>query len=142
MSEIQKSRHYLAGHYRALGRIDLDFRETNLLVRAIYSSGMKNFSTMQVRIVKLSTGGALLHGHLLEYLPEQFYLCLGEREIFITCAKRHLQDEKMAVVFAEPESTGLVEALARIRQPLSTLKQLRGASAPVIEARITARYRG
>ncbi len=61
---------------------------------------------MQVRIVKLSTVGALLHGHLLEFLPEQFYLCLGEKEIFITCAKRQLKDNKMAVVFAQPESPG------------------------------------
>lgn len=140
MSELQKSRHYLAQHYQPLSRMNLDFCRTNLLVRAVYCSGLKNVSTMQVRIVKLSTGGALLHGYLLHYLPEQFYLCLGEREIFITCAKRHLQDEKMAVVFAQPESAAFVQALARIRQPLSTLKTLRGASAPVIESRVTARH--
>lgn len=142
MTEIQKSRHYLAEHYQTLGRIDLNYRETNLLVRAVYSSkGMKNFSTMQVRIVKLSTEGALLHGHLMEFLPEQFYLCLGEKEIFITCAKRQLKDNKMAVVFAQPESPGFVQALVRVRTPLSTLKRLRGECAPAIEARITSRHR-
>lgn len=141
MTGTQKSRHYLAEHYQSLGRIDLDYRSANLLVRAVYpTSVMKSFATMQVRIVKISTEGALLHGHLLHHLPEQFYLCLGEQEIFITSAKRHLEDNRMAIVFAQPESRGFVQALSRITQPLSTLKRLRGAAAPAIEARITARH--
>lgn len=141
MTETQKSRHYLAEHYQSLGRIDLDYRSANLLVRAIYPTAvMKSFATMQVRIVKISTEGALLHGDLLHHLPEQFYLCLGEQEIFITSAKRHLQDERMAIVFAQPESRAFVHALSLIKQPLTTLQRLRGQAGPAIDARITARH--
>ncbi|MCO5732122.1 hypothetical protein [Rhizobium sp. SSA_523] len=143
LTGTQRSRHYLAEHYQTLGRVDLDYRSSNLLVRAIYpTAAVKGFATMQVRIVKISTEGALLHGHLLSFLPDQFYLCLGEREIFITCAKRHLEDDRMAIVFAKPETQGFVQALSRITQPISTLKRLRGAAAPVIEARITTRTNG
>ena len=141
MADTQKSRHSLAGLNRPSTRVDLQFRDTDLQARAVYySRGMKVSSSMQVRIVKLSTAGAILQGELLPFLTDQFYLVLGDREIFITCAKRHFADGKMAVAFASLEHREFIDALARITEPQTTLKQLRGATPMIIESRITARY--
>jgi hypothetical protein len=141
MTNMQKSGHYLSQYYRSQNSTDLEFRRVNLVARAVYSaSGLKSFSTMQVRVVSISTTGAILEGNLLRYLADQFYLCFGEREIFITCARRNMVAGKLAVTFSHREDPAFIQALARVTFPLSTLSKLRGTMAPAIEARITCRH--
>ncbi|MCY1668041.1 hypothetical protein [Rhizobium sp. SL86] len=141
MANPQKTRHYLSQYYAPAPQEEAQFRKVNLVARAVYPvAGLKTFATMQVRIVGITDKGALLQSSMIEHLSDHFYLCLGEREIFITCAKRNIHDGGMVVGFSERESPAFVDALARIPFPLSTLKRMRGACAPAIEQRITRRH--
>jgi hypothetical protein len=141
MTSTQKPRNYLSQYYAGIDRQEAPFRKVNLVARAVYSTaGVKTFSVMQVRIVGLSDTGAIIQSSMLDYLSDHFYLCLGDREIFITCAKRNAVNGDMVVAFAQREKPDFIAALARITFPLTTLKRLRGACGPVIEGRITRRH--
>ncbi|MGF0540273.1 hypothetical protein ACQQ2Q_19940 [Agrobacterium sp. ES01] len=140
MTSTQKQRHYLAQFYEGVDGSDATHRKANLVARAVFPvAGVKSFQAAQVRIVGLSDGGAVLHSSMLEYLPEHFYLCLGEREIFITCARRKVENGEMTVTFSNREDPAFIDALCQITFPLSTLKRLRGESVRAIEARIVRR---
>ncbi|PYB73265.1 hypothetical protein [Rhizobium wuzhouense] len=132
-----RRRHYLAQFYGANDNPHDRYRKTNLVARAIYPrAGVKSYCSLQVRIVGLNEQGAILQSSAIEFLPDHFYLCLGEEEIFLTCAKKSVLKADMFVTFARPESAELVESLTRMPFPLGTLRRLSGRCEPVIEARI------
>jgi hypothetical protein len=134
----QRRRHYLAEFYDANDNPHARYRKANLVVRAIYPrAGVKSYCSLQVRIVGLHEQGAILQSTAIDFLPDHFYLCLGEEEIFLTCAKKSVLKTDMFVTFARPESAELVESLTQMSFPLGTLRRLRGCCSPVIEARIT-----
>lgn len=143
MLQNRKPRHFLAEFYSANDnpevRPDIRMRRANLVARAVYpKSGVKSFSSLPVRIVGLHEEGAVIQCSAIDFLPEHFYLCLGENEIFFTCAKRKVVKAEMVVSFAQPEDTFFIDALAKINLPLATLKRMRDSVPPVIQARMRA----
>jgi hypothetical protein len=139
----RKSRHYLAQFYSANDNPQIRIRKANLVARAVYptAAGVKSFASIQVRIVGLHENGATIQSSAIDFLPDHFYLCLGENEIFFTCAKTNLFKAEMVVSFSKPEDTFFIEALAKIGLPLATLKRMRGLCPPVIQARMTQNQR-
>ena len=141
----QKSRHFLAQLYP--GNEDLlgsSVRKVDLLARAIYPSrhGIKSFSSLQVRLIGIDEQGARLQASALQFLPEHFYLCLGDEEIFFTCGARTIVRDTMFVTFAQAESRAVIDALAGITQPRATLLPMRGRCGPVLEGRMVRMKRG
>jgi len=135
-------RHYLAEFYGGYDDKHARFRKTNLVARALYpKAGVKSFASLQVRIVGLHERGAILQSSAIEFLPEHFYLCLGDGEIFITCARKSVDRADMFVSFSQAEDTGFIEALTKIAVPLSTLRRMRGQSPLPVEARIVRHAR-
>jgi hypothetical protein len=138
----RKSRHYLAQFYGANDNPQIRIRKANLVARAVYpTAGMKSFASIQVRIVGLHENGAIIQSSAIDFLPEHFYLCLGENEIFFTCAKKNVLKAEMVLSFSQPEDTFFIETLAKIGLPLATLKRMRGLCPPVIQARMTQNHR-
>jgi hypothetical protein len=143
----RKSRHYLAQFYGANDNPQVGpqirLRKANLVARAVYptAAGVKSFASIQVRIVGLHENGATIQSSAIDFLPDHFYLCLGENEIFFTCAKLNVLKAEMVVSFSKPEDTFFIEALAKIGLPLATLKRMRGLCPPVIQARMTQNHR-
>jgi hypothetical protein len=137
MLQNGKSRHYLAQFYGANDNPDIRIRRCNLVARAVYpSAGMKSFASLQVRIVGLHENGAIIQSSAIGFLPDHFYLCLGENEIFFTCARKSVDRAEMVLSFSQPEDTFFIETLAKIGLPLATLKRMRGLCPPVIQARM------
>lgn len=137
MLQQQKGRHYLAQFYGANDNPRDRPHKCNLVARALYpKAGVKSFCSLQVRIVGVNENGAIIQSSAIEFLPDHFYICLGEGEIFLTCAKRNMMKAEMAVSFAQPVDAAFVEALSRITFPLSTLKRMTGLCHPAVEARI------
>ncbi|SFB46858.1 hypothetical protein SAMN03159496_04046 [Rhizobium sp. NFR07] len=137
-----KSRHYLAQFYGANDNPQIRLRKANLVARAVYpTAGVKSFASIQVRIVGLHENGATIQSSAIDFLPDHFYLCLGENEIFFTCAKINVLKAEMVVSFSRPEDTFFIETLAKIGLPLATLKRMRGLCPPVIQARMTQNHR-
>ncbi|MDH4414460.1 MAG: hypothetical protein QE484_14205 [Rhizobium sp.] len=133
----QRRRHYLAQFYGANDNPHAVYRKANLVVRAIYPrAGVKSYCSLQVRIVGLHERGAILQSSAIEFLPDHFYLCLGEEEIFLTCAKKSVLKTDMFVSFARQESPELIESLTQLHFPLATLRRLAGRCGSAIEARI------
>jgi hypothetical protein len=137
MLNQQKSRHYLAQFYGTnnvpVGRP----RQCNLVARALYpKAGVKSFASLQVRIVSIHEEGALIQSSMIAFLPDHFYICLGEGEIFLTCAKKDVVQAEMLVSFTTPLDTPFVDALTRVNHPLSTLKRMSGRFPSAIESRI------
>lgn len=139
----KRRRHYLAEFYGANDNPHARYGKANLVARAIYprAAGVKSFCSLQVRIVGLHEGGAIVQSSAIEFLPDHFYLCLGDQEIFFTCAKKTVVKADMFVTFAQPESLELVEALRRLSFPLATLQTMKGRCEAVIEARINRKKR-
>lgn len=136
MLQRPKPRHYLAQLYRA-NEEPKPLRKVNLVVRALFPApGLKTLYSMQVRVVSINETGAVLQARTLDYLPDHFYLCLGEKEIVMTCAKASVNNGSMTVSFALDEESDFIEALTHISFPLSTLAKLHGACAPVVARRI------
>ncbi|TWF54828.1 hypothetical protein [Neorhizobium alkalisoli] len=140
MLQNQK-RHYLAQFYSANDNPGIRQRKANLVARAIYpkAGGVKSFASLQVRIVGLHENGATIQSSAIEFLPDHFYLCLGDGEIFFTCAKKNVMKAEMVVSFSKPEDTFFIEALSKINLPLATLKRMRDSVPPVIQARMVPR---
>lgn len=142
MTNTPKHRNYLAQFYGANDNPQIRQRKANLVARAIYPQvGMKSFASVQIRIVALHERGAIIQSKALEFLPEHFYICLGEGEIFFTCARKNLFKGEMVVSFSQAEDPFFIEALAKIRLPLATLGRLRDSCPPVIQARMTPKRR-
>lgn len=136
MLENSKPRHYLAQFYGANDNPKVRYRKTNIVARAVYpNGGVKSFSSLQVRIVGISETGALIQAGAVEFLPDHFYLCLGNNEVFFTCAKRNVMKDKMVVSFAQPEDTFFINALTKGGLPLTTLKRMRAST--VVRTRTT-----
>lgn len=113
------------------------YHKVNLVARALYpDGGVKKFASMQVRIVSINETGAIVQARDIGVLPDHFYLCLGKREIFLTCSKKRQQDASAFVMFSKPEATAFIMALKKLDFPLATLQELKGRSSAVIEARI------
>ncbi len=136
MFQNPKARHYLAELYSGneAGR----YRKVNLVARALFPApGLKSLHSMQVRIVQISEKGAVLHSRAISYLPDHFYLCLGAREILITCGRKLFVNGSAVVTFARDEKTAFIDALSQITFPLTTLRKLAGGCPLIIEERIT-----
>ena len=113
------------------------YKSVNLVVRALCPvKGVKSFAIHQVRIVSLSETGAVLQARNIHILTDHFYLCLGDFEIFLTCARVKQQEESLFVRFSKKEESDFIRALTQITFPLTTLQKLRGQSTRAIEARI------
>lgn len=137
MLNQQKGRHYLAQFYGANNGPVGQPRKCNLVARALYpKAGVKSFASLQVRIVSIHEEGALIQSSMIAFLPDHFYICLGEGEIFLTCAKKDVVQAEMLVSFRSSLDTPFVEALARINSPLITLKRMSGYVPAAIESRI------
>ena len=139
MIENPKARHYLAALYpeKEAGK---HYREVNLVARALFPApGLKSLHSMQVRIVRISENGAVLHSRAIDYLPDHFYLCLGAREILITCARKLLANGNAVVGFSRDEKPAFIDALAQITFPLMTLKKLAGACPLVTRSELPGR---
>lgn len=137
MTQSHKARHYLAALYPN-DNTPKQYRKVNLVARALFPApGLKSLYSLQVRIVSISETGAILQSRAIDYLPDHFYLCFGEREILITCAKKSLLNGSVVASFAKAEAPGFIDALTRITFPLVTLKKLGGICPPAIAARIT-----
>lgn len=142
MLQSSRPRHYLAQFYPG-NEVPEAYRTVNLVARAAYPApGMKALHSLQVRIVRLNEGGAVLQSRALDYLPDHFYLCLGEKEIVLTCAKKSIERGSMVVNFSKREERTFIDALARINFPLTTLKRLRDACSPEIDRRINRGFAG
>jgi hypothetical protein len=137
MMEQQSRRNYLSRLYPGQDEEEYRYRKVNLVARALFPArGVKSFATLQVRIVSLSEEAAVLQSNNLKYLPEHFYLCLGQFEIFLTCARRKVENGSMFVNFSKREDASFIEALSLITFPLDTIQQLQGKCSRAIEARI------
>jgi hypothetical protein len=137
MTGTGKHRHYLSRFYGANDNPEARFRRTSLFARAIFpQAGIKAYQGMSVKIVGLQEQGAILQVADNESLPEHFYLCLGENEIFFTCARRDEVKAGLRVAFAEPEDTFFIDALARISLPMATFQKMRGSCPAVIQSRM------
>ncbi len=130
MLENGKPRHYLAQFYGANDNPKVRYRRTNLVARAVYPNGggVKSFSSLQLRIVGICETGALIQTAAVEFLPDHFYLCLGENEVIFTCAKRNVMKDKMVLVFSQAEDAFFINALAKGGLPLATLKRMRAST--------------
>lgn len=129
MLENSKPRHYLAQFYGANDNPQVRYRRTSIIARAVYpNGGVKSFSSLQVRIVGLCETGALIQTAAVEFLPDHFYLCLGENEVIFTCAKRNVMKDKMVLVFSQAEDTFFINSLAKGGLPLTTLKRMRAST--------------
>jgi len=134
----QKPRNYLSQFYTANDNAQQRVRKANLLAKAIYpKAGVKSFATLQIRIVGLHEKGAIIQSKALEFLPDHFYICLGDGEIFFTCAKKNLVRGDMVVAFSEEEDSFFIEALARVVLPLAALGSIRDACPPIVQARMS-----
>ena len=137
MLQHQKSRHYLAQFYGANDNPVGKARRCNLVARAIFpKAGVKSFSSVQVRILSIHEYGAHIQSSALGFIPDHFYLCLGESEIFVTCIKKEAVQADALLSFTKPLDTPFVEALSRIDFPLSTLRRMSGQFPAAIESRI------
>lgn len=137
MLHQQKSRHYLAQYYAADETPVGKARKCNVVARAVFpKAGVKSFSSLQVRILSIHEYGAHIQSSALAFLPDHFYICLGEGEIFITCVKKEAVQADMLVSFTKPLDTPFVEALSQIKFPLSTLHRMSGQFPAAIESRI------
>ncbi len=129
MLESSKPRHYLAQFYEANDNPKVRYRKTNLVARAVYpNGGVKSFSSLQVHIVGICETGALIQAGAVEFLPDHFYLCLGDNEVFFTCAKRNVMKDRMVLIFSRPEDTFFINALAKGGLPLTALKRMRAST--------------
>lgn len=129
MLESSKPRHYLAQFYGANDNPKVRYRKTNLAALAVYpNGGVKSFSSLQVRIVGICETGALVQAGAVEFLPDHFYLSLGNNELVFTCAKRNVVKDKMVVTFSRPEDTFFINALAKGGLPLMSLKRMRAST--------------
>ncbi len=136
MLESSKPRHFLAQFYGANDNPKVRYRKANLVARAVYpNGGVKSFSSLQVRIVGICETGALIQAGAVEFLPDHFYLCLGDNEVFFTCAKRNVMKDKMVLIFSQPEDTFFIDALAKGGLPLTALKRMRAST--VVRTRTT-----
>lgn len=137
MTGTGKHRHYLSRFYSANDNPEMRVRRTSLFARAIFpQAGIKAYQGMTVKIIGLHEQGAILQVADSEMLPEHFYLCLGENEIFFTCARRGEVKAGLLVAFAEPEDTFFIEALSRISLPMATFQKMRGSCPAVIQSRM------
>ena len=137
MSKDRKTRHYLAQFYGGNDNGAETVLKANLAARVVFPNRtMRQFATLPVRLVGIHRGGAELQSQALPFIPDHFYLCLGEGEIYITCAIRTKTKTAMTVSFAEEEPRAFVEALAMNRFPLSMLERIDGRCHPAIQARI------
>lgn len=129
MLQTGRHRHYLAEFYGANDNPKVRYRKTNMSARAIYpNGGLKSFSSLQVRLIGVCETGALIQAAAIEFLPDHFYLSLGNNEIVFTCAVRNVMKDRMVVTFAKREDTFFVDALAKVGLPLSTLKRMRATT--------------
>lgn len=129
MLESSKPRHYLAQFYEANDNPKVRYRRTNLVALAVYpNGGVKSFSSLHVRIVGISETGAVLQAGPVEFLPDHFYLSLGNNEVVFTCTKRNVSKDKMVVIFSKQEDTFFINALAKGGLPLTTLKRMRAST--------------
>ncbi|AYD01910.1 hypothetical protein [Neorhizobium sp. NCHU2750] len=136
MLENGRHRHYLAEFYGANDNPKIRYRKTNIVARAVYpNGGVKSFSSLQVRLIGMCETGALIQSAAMKFLPEHFYLSLGNNEIVFTCAARNVMEDRMVVTFAKPEDTFFVDALAKAGLPLATLKRMRATT--VVRTRTT-----
>jgi len=143
MLHNERPRHYLAQFYGANDNPHERHCKVNLVARALYPrAGVKSFASLQVRIVGLRENGAIIQSSAIEFLPDHFYICLGEGEIFLTCAKQNVTQAEMVVSFSQPVDAPFIQALSRIDFPLSTLKRLDGYCHPAVQARIVRSRRG
>jgi hypothetical protein len=130
MSDSRRHRHYLAEFYGANDNPKIRFRKTSIAARAVYpNGGVKSFSSLQVRLIGVCETGALIQAAAIEFLPDHFYLSLGENEIVFTCATRNVMKDRMVVTFSKAEDTFFIDALAKVGLPLSTLKRMRTTTA-------------
>lgn len=129
MLESSKPRHYLAQFYGANDNPKVRYRRTSIVARAVYpNGGVKSFSSLQVRVVGICETGALIHADTVKFLPDHFYLSLGENDVIFTCAKRNVMKDKMVVVFSQTEDTFFINALARGGVSLTALKRMRAST--------------
>lgn len=129
MLENGKHRHYLAQFYGANDNPKVRYRKANLVARAVYpNGGVKSFSSLQVRIVGICETGALIQAGAVEFLPDHFYLSLGNNEVVFTCAKRNVMKDKMVLIFSQTEDTFFIDALAKGGLPLTTLRRMRAST--------------
>jgi hypothetical protein len=136
MLEDGRHRHYLAQFYGANDNPKIRYRKTNMVARAVYpNGGVKSFSSLQVRLIGVCETGALIQAAAIEFLPDHFYLSLGDNEIVFTCAARNVMKDRMVVTFAKPEDTFFIDAFAKVGLPLSTLKRMRATT--VVRTRTT-----
>jgi hypothetical protein len=141
MLESSKPRHYLAQFYGANDNPKVRYRKTNVVARAVYpNGGVKSFSSLQVRIIGICETGALIQAGAVEFLPDHFYLSLGNNEVFFTCAKRNVMKDRMVLIFSQPEDTFFIDALAKGGLPLTTLKRMRAST--VVRTRTTRSGQG
>ena len=136
MLQNRKPRHYLAQFYGANDNPQNRYRKASIAARALYpTAGIKSLASLHVRIVRVCETGAIIQANAIEFLPDHFYLCLGDNEIFFTCAKKNLLKGALVVAFAQPEDTFFIDALTKVGLPLSTLKRMRGPGSPTVQTR-------
>lgn len=115
---------------------DYRYRNVNLVVRIVFpAKAIKSLTVLQARIVKLSEFGAVIQSSSFSKIPDHFYICVGNFEIFLTCAQIRADKDSLVVRFSKVEDSSFVDSLSLISFPLDTMHKLKGKYGKSISAR-------
>ena len=142
LQQEPKHRNYLSQLYAADDKPAIRLRKANFVVRAVYPRfGVKSFATLKVLVVGIHERGAVIWASAAQSLPEHFYLCVGDREVFLTCARMRANGSLIEVSFSHLEDPEFIKALAGISSPLITLERMRDTAPKSIRSRISEQSR-
>lgn len=127
---------YLSRLYMPPHEEDYRYRNVNLVVRIVFpAKAIKSLTVLQARIVKLSEFGAVIQSSNLRKIPDHFYICVGNFEIFLTCAQLRANKDNLVVRFSKVEESSFIDALSLIPFPLDTMHKLKGKYGKTIAVR-------
>jgi hypothetical protein len=105
-------------------RKDWEVRKCQFLARIVFpDKDTKKISFSTITILEISEGTAVFQTELEEF-PKHFYIAIGKFQHYIGVALSGRVKENYKVGFIKEQPTKLIDALARIKSPATSLKDL------------------
>lgn len=121
------SSNYLTRAGRGRGGQGQAFRNCNVLFHILFTlKGVREVASGQLRVLQISEKGLRASSRRKD-IPDQFYMCIGDRQIHIGCVivsrKRGLLDIRFLNELPAP----FVGAVAALEDPFALLEEIRPA---------------
>lgn len=105
-------------------RKDWETRKCQFLARIVFpDKETKKITFSTIVILEISEGTAVFHTELDEF-PKHFYIAIGKFQHYMGAALAGRAKDNYKIVFIKEQPTKLIDALARIKSPATTLNDL------------------